>query len=143
MPRFSQRSLERLSTCTPEVQHLMGEVIKGKDCTILCGHRNKEDQNEAVRTGASKKPWPTSLHNQNPSPAVDVAPYPVDWGDKTRFARFFGYVEAVAERLGYDVRWGADWDRDGYTKDESFVDMPHIEVYKRSTPRAEDTEAAA
>lgn len=133
MPQFSQRSLDRLSTCTIEVQTLLKEVIKSRDCTILCGHRGKEEQDEAVRTGHSKKPWPTSAHNQSPSPAVDVAPFPVDWTDRARFARFFGYVEAVAERLGYEVTWGADWDRDGYTKDESFIDMPHVEVRKKET----------
>lgn len=111
----------------------MGEVIKRWDCTILCGYRGKEDQDEAVRTGKSKRPWPTSKHNRQPSPAVDVAPYPVDWNDTARFARFIGRVEAVAEDLGYEVVWGADWDRDGYTKDESFIDMPHLEVYKKET----------
>jgi peptidoglycan L-alanyl-D-glutamate endopeptidase CwlK len=137
--KFGQRSLERLSTCTPEVQHLMGEVIKEVDCTILCGFRGKEDQDEVVRLGRSKKPWPTSKHNQNPSPAVDVVPYPVDWTDLSRFARFAGRVESVAHRLGYVVVWGGDWDNDTFTKDESFVDMPHFEVYKRSTTNVENT----
>lgn len=27
-----------------------------------------------------------------------------------------------------DLTWGADWDRDGKTEDERFVDQPHFEV---------------
>jgi hypothetical protein len=133
LPKFSQLSAKRLQDCTQEVQHLCKEVIRSKDFTIICGFRNKEEQNEAFRLRRSTKQWPDSKHNTFPSPAVDVAPYPVDWNDKARFARLFGYMERVAEELGYRVVWGADWDMDGFTTDHQLVDMPHVEVYKKET----------
>jgi peptidoglycan L-alanyl-D-glutamate endopeptidase CwlK len=68
------------------------EVIKHFDCTILEGHRGKEAQNEAVRTGKSKVRWPNGNHNKSPALAVDVAPWPVNWQDRERFYYFGGFV---------------------------------------------------
>ena len=42
---------------------------------IVCGHRNKEDQNKAFAEGKSKLKWPKGKHNKLPSQAVDAAPY--------------------------------------------------------------------
>lgn len=128
MPKFSAKSLERLSECDVRLQRIMHEVIKHRDCTITTGHRSQEAQDEAVRTGTSKTPWPKSKHNSMPSKAVDVVPYPVDWKDRERFANFAGFVQGIAESMGIKIRWGGDWDQDGLTKDERFSDMPHFEL---------------
>ena len=62
MPSFGRDSKRILATCHPKIQIILHEVIKHFDCTVIRGHRGKAAQNEAFRTGASKKPWPTSLH---------------------------------------------------------------------------------
>lgn len=128
MPQFSKLSEQRLSTCDPRLQSIMREAIKLVDFTVLCGHRSQEEQDDAVRHGKSKLRWPLSKHNAMPSKAVDVAPYPVDWKDTARFARLFGLIECIAKQHGVVIRWGGDWDRDGYTSDEKFLDMPHVEL---------------
>ncbi len=128
MPSFSKISAQRLSTCDPRLQALLREAIKHVDFSVLCGHRGVEEQEEAYRTGKSKARWPNSKHNTLPSVAVDVAPYPVDWQDTARFARLAGYLERIAHEQGIAIRWGGDWDRDGRTNDERFIDMPHIEL---------------
>lgn len=128
MPAFAKLSEDRLKTCVPPLQLLLREAIKYVDFTVLCGHRGKEEQEEAVRTGASTKHWPNSKHNVFPSLAVDVAPYPVDWYDLARFARLFGYIERIADEKAVAIRWGADWNGNWRTKDERLVDMPHIEM---------------
>jgi len=126
--QFSVKSEERLATCDERLQRLFREVIKERDCTVLCGHRGEAEQNEAVAKGVSKTKWPTSKHNSMPSRAVDVMPYPIDWEDKPRIAEFAKYTLAKAKELNINIRWGGDWDRDGEWKDEKFLDMPHFEL---------------
>jgi len=128
MPTFSDLSARRLATCDERLQKLLREAIKHVDFTVLCGHRTREDQEDAVRTGASTLQWPNSKHNQSPSMAVDVAPFPIDWNDTARFARLFGFIEHIALQQDIQVRWGGDWNANWRTKDERLVDMPHIEI---------------
>ena len=60
--------------------------------------------------------------------AVDLAPYPIKWEESERFYYMGGMVMAIAKNLGFKVRWGGDWDRDGEVKDQSFMDLVHIEI---------------
>lgn len=135
---FSKKSADALSTCDAKIQLLFNEVIKYVDCTIICGHRSKEDQDKAVAEKKSKTAWPNSKHNQMPSKAVDVVPYPIRWGtegtteqrrkDIARFYFFAGYVKSVADSMNIDIRWGGDWDSDLDFSDQSFDDLPHFEL---------------
>jgi len=128
MSKFSKKSLAELSTCHPDLQRLFNEVIKHYECTVLCGHRNMEDQNKAVQSGASKLAWPKSKHNKTPSLAVDVIPFPVDWKDLKRFMHFAGVVQGVAFMMGIKIRWGGDFNEDLDFKNDKFIDMPHFEL---------------
>jgi peptidoglycan L-alanyl-D-glutamate endopeptidase CwlK len=128
MPTFSTKSLKELESCHDNLQLLFREVVKHFDCTVLEGHRGKEAQDEAVRKGTSHVRWPNGKHNSEPSMAVDVAPYPIDWKDRERFYYFAGFVKGVAARMGIAVRWGGDWDSDTQVKDQTFHDLPHFEL---------------
>lgn len=138
MPKFSQRSLNNLATCHPDLQVLFNEVIKTFDCIVTDGFRNKEAQDLAYNTGRSNVRWPNGNHNKNPSLAADVYPYEativVDWNDNQRFHYFAGYVMGIAQklkdegRISHSIRWGGDWDRDTQIKDEKFRDSGHFEI---------------
>lgn len=128
MPSFSQKSLEKLSTCHPDLQRLLKECIKYVDFTILEGHRGEEAQNEAFKKGNSTLKWPDGKHNKLPSIAVDVAPWPVDFNNTARFYMLIGFIRGVASQLGIKVRVGADWDGDFETTDQKLVDLPHVEL---------------
>ena len=128
MPTFSARSREILETCDERLVAVFDEVVKHFDCTILEGWRSEEDQNEAFRTGRSKLKYPDGKHNKQPSFAVDVAPYPVDWENLDRFRYFAGFVMGIASQMGTRLRWGGDWDGDTELRDQKFVDLPHFEV---------------
>jgi len=128
MPRFSTRSKSRLHTCDERLVDLFNEVVKKFDCTIIEGHRGKKAQNEAFNKGNSKVKFPNGKHNQSPSVAVDVAPYPIDWSDRDRFHYFSGYVLGIASQMGLKIRWGGDWDMDTKTKDNKFDDLVHFEI---------------
>ena len=142
MPKFCKTSRDRLATCHPLLSELLNEVILAKNCTILEGHRSKQRQDKLFTQGKSKVKWPESRHNAMPSLAVDVAPWYNDkphvrWPDpkSSTYARelgqlyqFIGYVQRTAEELGIAIRCGADWDGDGIITDQSFHDLPHIEL---------------
>jgi len=128
MPRFSSRSINRLKTCDAQLQELFYQVVKHFDCSILEGHRGEERQTKAYNDGKSKVQYPDGKHNQYPSVAVDVAPYPIDWSDRDRFHYFGGFVLGVAKQMGMNIRWGGDWNQDTKTKDNKFDDLVHFEI---------------
>ena len=119
MPQFSNISKERLQTFHKDLRTLFGHIIQDYDCTIVCGHRGKEDQDKAyyANPAKSKLKWPNSKHNKYPSLAVDAAPFEktgIDWSF-TQMAYFAGYVMGVADRLyrigviSHRIRAGIDW----------------------------------
>jgi peptidoglycan L-alanyl-D-glutamate endopeptidase CwlK len=128
MPKLSAKSEERLKECHPDIQKVFSEVIKYVDFTVTCGMRGEEEQNEAFRTGKSKLKFPQSKHNQSPSLAIDVVPFPIDWNDHKRFYYFAGFVLGIAKSMNIDLRFGGDWDGDFDIKDQNFFDLPHFEL---------------
>ena len=133
MPSFGQASQQRLNSCHTDLAVIFNEVVKTFDCSVVCGHRTKSEQDK-VYPRYSQVQWPKSKHNSLPSIAVDVIPYPVDWQDIKRFYLFGGYVLATARHL-YDaglvshrLRWGGDWDVDTEVTDQKFNDLPHFEL---------------
>lgn len=128
MPRFSATSRNRLATCDESLQRVFERVVSRWDCTVVEGHRDQEAQDRAFREGKSKLRWPNGKHNRLPSRAVDVAPYPIDWGNTKRFYAFGGYVLGVAEEMGIALRFGGDWDSDRDLDDQSFNDLIHFEL---------------
>lgn len=138
MPSFGAKSLSRLTTCHPELQHIFNVVVKGFDCSVICGHRDKAEQDRVFREKLSKVEWPDSKHNKYPSMAVDVGPYPevMLWKPIKPFNDFGFYVKGVAatmlERgdIEHQLRWGGDWDGDHDTTDQRFDDLVHFELIK-------------
>ena len=128
MAKFSENSHRRLDECHPDLIRLFNEVIKHVDCSILCGHRGEADQQEAYLSGKSKLQWPKSKHNQTPSLAVDVMPYPIDWFDNPRILHFVGFVRGMAKAMDIPIRSGADWNGNFDLKDKNFYDLPHFEL---------------
>lgn len=138
MPKFSDQSEARLSTCHEKLRALFREVIKEFDCTVLEGKRSEEQQKKNVAKGVSK-----TLNSKHvyplgsPALAVDVAPYPLKWPNKhsptyvkdvAMFYCFGGYVMGVADKMGIKIRWGGDWDGDWALIDQVFDDLPHFEL---------------
>ena len=126
MPKFSSKSASRLATCHPDLQKLFNEVIKTKDCVIICGARTLEEQIKAYQGGFSKLDGviKKSKHQVSPerplSLAVDILPYPLRWDDALGHLVFADYVKLIANKMEIDVVWGGDWKR--------FPDAPHWEL---------------
>lgn len=129
MPKFGKKSLEHLETLHPDLQKVMKEAIKHVDFTILEGLRSPERQEELVRQGKSKTLNSKHLADaEGFSRAVDVIAYPIDWNDWKRNYLFAGYIKGLAAGMGVELRAGADWDGDFSVKDQSFHDLPHLEL---------------
>ena len=128
MPYFGRKSKERLNTCDSNLQKVFNEVIKHVDCSVLEGHREKDRQNKLYEEGKTKVKYPNGRHNRQPSSAVDVTPYPVDWKDRERQTLFAGFVIGVASQMGINLRWGGDWDQDFQVVDNRCDDFPHFEL---------------
>lgn len=118
MSKFSDTSLNNLSTCHPDLIRLFTEVIKHWDCRVTYGHRDEETQNRLfnMTPKVTRLEWPNSAHNKMPSMAADVIPYPVDWEDRPRFWLFRGRVYGVAEMMGIKLKKTIKWD------------LPHFEL---------------
>tara|TARA_R100000808_G_scaffold24134_1_gene54837 strand:- start:1093 stop:1485 length:393 start_codon:yes stop_codon:yes gene_type:complete len=125
---FGKSSKRRLATCHPDLQKVFNEVIKYVDCSVLEGHRDERKQNQYFSEGKSKVKYPMGRHNTNPSRAVDVTPYPVNWKDRERQTLFAGFVLGIAKSMGINLRWGGDWDQDFQVNDNRFDDFPHFEL---------------
>ncbi len=129
MPAFSKTSETRLATCHPDLQAVCRELIKQYDFAVLEGYRNSTAQNAAYEAGNSHLRYPHSAHNKTPSLAVDIAPYPIDWGNLARFQEMITRFDAVAAvlrahgEIQSHFEYGAFW--------PNFKDYPHIEIKEK------------
>jgi peptidoglycan LD-endopeptidase CwlK len=146
MPHFSTVSKRRLASCHPYLQEIATRAIEVMDFSIDCGHRSQVDQERAVREGASKANYPYSLHNANPSQAIDVAPWLAKRPHRplnlyyARESALWGKLAGVILTIAADVAksrpewerfsliWGADWNDDGDTRDTNLLDLGHFEM---------------
>ena len=141
MPTFGKRSLENLALVDHRLIEIARRVIPYKDFSVLSGFRGKAEQEDCLKDGRSTKPWPESTHNFNalgrispPSCGVDVAPYfkerpHIRWEDKNEFILLAGRFQQAADHLGYEIRWGGNWDQDDDAlDDQTFQDLGHFEI---------------
>lgn len=145
---FGPASSKRLEGVDPLLQEVCIRALRlcPFDLTVVCGHRDEEAQTLAFRLGNSKVEYPHSKHNLSPSLAVDIAPWirgAIPWKDERAFGVMAGCMfsglalltrsgaqwNLEAERSAtYRLRWGGDWDQDGSTLDQTFMDLAHFEL---------------
>lgn len=119
---LSKRSKDNLDTCHADIQLVVYKAAELglMDFSVICGHRGKEAQEAAFKAGHSKAKWGQSSHNEQPSKAVDIVPYPIDWHDLERFKSLARYLKQVAKDEGVKLYWGGDW--------KNFKDYPHYSL---------------
>jgi len=126
MPKLSAESAQNLATCHKDLIELFVFVSGLFDCKVLEGKRSIQRQQELYADGKSRTM--RSKHLTQPSLAVDVLPYPVDYDDIERMHMFAGFVKGAAARVGVDILWGGDWDDDTEVLDEQWRDLAHFEL---------------
>lgn len=139
MPSFGDASRAQLNTCRAEIVKTLEIVVIEYDIIVIEGRRSWDRQAELLRLNKTKVGPGQSKHNPPKLPdgtedkdwlsdAVDVAPYPIDWKDAKRFIYMAGLIIGVGRTLGFDFRWGGNWDEDQIIiDDQNFDDLPHFE----------------
>ncbi len=153
---YGTGSRAKLSTCHNELALVMFEALKmtppSIDITIVHGYRDKALQN-SIDPRFTNARFPASYHNAEDeagdpcSEAVDFAPYitlrsgkkGIPWTDVKLFSFVAGIIQAAAHKLGIEITWGGDFDRDGSTEDQTLADVGHIQRTNAAPrPPAED-----
>lgn len=118
------RSRQRLSGVHPDLVAVVERAIQitEVDFTVLEGLRSKDRQKELVAKGASK----TMNSRHLTGHAVDLAPWPIDWDDLSRFELVADAMKQASEELDVPVIWGGDW--------RTFYDGPHFELDRKVYP---------
>lgn len=133
MPQFSAKSLERLKTCDHQIQMVFNEVIKERECIVICGARTLAEQQAAFKGGFSKldginKKSKHQVSKEQPlSLAIDVLPpkrvngkITIDWNDVKGHTDFANFVLKKAAELNVKLVWGGNW--------KTFKDRPHYQL---------------
>jgi len=151
MARYGRVSQERLEHVHPLLFDLCFQVVSNHcDNSVVYGVRTEAAQRILVEKGFSKtmnsmhlprhqdSPDRLSLEQGGMSWAVDLAPYPINWNDISRFIFLGGIMLAIAKQTFPDdwyLRWGYDWDGDTHFDDQTFMDGAHFELRRGSWPK--------
>ena len=110
-------SRRNLKTLDVELVHCCNLVADVMNISITSGYRGELEQTAYFERGTGVE-WPTSKHNDLPSQAVDVNPYPINYEDTNRYCEMIGMFLMAACEHGYKIRSGRHFNRRDY---------PHIE----------------
>ena len=126
MANFGRKSLACLETSHPKFIPIAYEVIKVHDHSIIWGHRNEIEQNTAFDDGFSTVQWPDSEHNNLPSTALDVIPWPRQWrASDIEFVELIAHYMRAAKKYNTKLEWGGFFIlRDG----KHFFDGAHLQL---------------
>lgn len=134
MYKLSVRSLKNLEGVQPDLVAVVKRAIEltTQDFTVVEGVRSIEQQRRNVAKGVSKTMHSYHLvHEDGYGHAVDLYPYCNDSvqcdAPLSRFREIKDAMFAAAKELGVRLTWGADWNHNGRTDDERFVDDPHFQ----------------
>lgn len=152
MASFGTKSSNKLSTCHTDLQSILNQAIMFVDFSVVEGHRPCEKQFEYYKRGRKKvgEKWVVTKHreiitnidgyakkgkhNSFPSLATDIVPYEKgrqDWKNIDRFKRIMYFTKGIAAGMNIKLRFGGDWDGDFYENDQSFHDIPHVELHSK------------
>ena len=122
MNKWGSRSWEKLNSGVHAKLIALTTLVAIKiNHSIDSGRRGETEQNDIFKRGASKLVFPNSAHNKDPSRAIDVVPYPLDWKDLESFQKLRdAYYEAATE-LGIGLKPIIEFNNGTF-------DYPHIEL---------------
>jgi peptidoglycan L-alanyl-D-glutamate endopeptidase CwlK len=120
MSQFSRKSIDILNQCHSDLIKLMRAVGEEYNCSIVCGYRGKEEQEDCFNKGTSKAHFGQSPHNYSPALAVDCVPYPTLWSDENKLKELAGIIKIKAIDLEIEITWGGDF--------PGFPDLPHYQL---------------
>jgi len=136
MRKWSAKSLQVRDTLDHRLILMVDELLTYMDVSLLYGYRDERLQSTLYAQGKSKLRYPKSKHNTYPSLAVDMQPYPYPTNEndlRAALGYMAGLCYMIAEKHGFAIRWGGDWNRNGDVTDNGFDDLFHLEIYSEET----------
>lgn len=135
MFNFSRRSMDQLNTVDPRLKKLAIRVLSVSpiDFTIVQGKRTLSESQQNVKNGTSFLKDPSKSKHIT-GEAIDFAPYvngTIDWNNLDNFWTIAKLFKQEAEKMGINIRLGADWNGSGDYRDEikrGTFDGGHVEL---------------
>lgn len=128
------QSAAKLNGVHPDLRSVIEEAGKYVDFIVTDGVRDLATQQRLVDEGKSKTM--KSKHLVQPSGfshAVDIVPYfngKVDYNDISRYRNIVFFIKGIGAAKGIMLRLGADWNGNFTHTDQTFTDLPHLELEK-------------
>lgn len=136
--KLGPASRKKLEGLHPDLVAVVTRAIEvtTQDFTVLCGVRTLAEQKELYAQGRTKPgdivTWTLNSRHLPAADglgrAVDLAPYPIDWKTSFKFDAIAAAIMQASKELGIPIRWGADWDQDGISRERGETDSPHFEL---------------
>lgn len=132
--KFSQRSLNNMNEVHPDLRKVAERAIELTeiDFGVTEGKRAIDRQFNLVADRKSKTYNSRHMHGM----AIDIMAYvngKGTWETKYYYTISKAFLRAAGE-LSTPIRWGGDWDMDGKSTDERFLDLVHYELLKSKYP---------
>lgn len=131
-------SRKKLEGLHPDLVAVVNRAIQltTQDFSVTCGVRTLAEQKELYAQGRTKPgqivTWTLKSRHLPAADglgrAVDLAPYPIDWNDLSKFDAIAKAMFQASKELGIPIRWGADWDQNGKPRERGETDSPHFEL---------------
>lgn len=124
--QWSKKSLERREGVHPDLLAVADKALSYGEIDMMVlpegGVRTKEKQAELVKRKVSKTMNSKHLiQSDGYGHAIDLAPYPVEWGNIKRFKDLGALMKRAAKELGIEIEWGGEiW--------PTFRDYPHYQL---------------
>lgn len=138
MFKLGPASRKKLEGLHPNLVAVVTRAIQltTQDFSVTCGVRTLAEQKELYAQGRTKPgqivTWTLKSRHLPAADglgrAVDLAPYPIDWNDLSKFDAIAKAMFDASKELGIPIRWGADWDQDGKPRERGETDSPHFEL---------------
>lgn len=122
---LGNKSIKLLTGVHPDLVKVVKRAIEitEQDFTITEGLRSISRQKYLVSIGRSK-----TLNSRHlTGHAVDLAPWPIDWEDHSKFIIISEAMKKAAKELDIPIEWGGDW-KGGW--DKPHYQLPHKEYPK-------------
>lgn len=136
--RLGPASRKNLEGLHPNLVAVVTRAIQltTQDFSVTCGVRTLAEQKELYAQGRTKPgqivTWTLKSRHLPAADglgrAVDLAPYPIDWNDLSKFDAIAKAMFDASKELGIPIRWGANWDQDGNPRERGETDSPHFEL---------------